>query len=129
MTGWLVRSLCQITAERARMRWRIRAVTPSGVRPPWCSRSSWPLKVPLTDSMVWRSGLKNWADGPRGRPPELKPRARQRARPCLAAGNGGFTGALTAYSLTFTTRCQPAGPGDRGFCGTAGVPGEGARGP
>ena len=51
-------SLCQIAAVRARMRWATRAQTPAMVRPPWASRSSWPLRVSLIDSMIWRSGLK-----------------------------------------------------------------------
>ncbi len=38
-------------------------MTPAGVWPPWRSRSSWPLKVSLTDSMTWRSGLRNRAPG------------------------------------------------------------------
>ena len=46
------------------MRCATRVVTPLGVCPPWRSRSSWPLKVSLTDSMIWRSGLKK---GLRGR--------------------------------------------------------------
>lgn len=41
---------------------------PAGVCPPWRSRSSWPLRVSLTDSMVWRSGLKNCAPGLAGSP-------------------------------------------------------------
>ena len=61
MTGWPVVSLCQMAAVRARRRCRTRTVTPPGVWPPWRSRSSWPLKVSLTDSMTWRSGLKNRA--------------------------------------------------------------------
>jgi hypothetical protein len=48
--GWAVLSLCQIAAVRARMRCRTRTATPILVRPPWRSRSSWPLKVWLTDS-------------------------------------------------------------------------------
>ncbi len=43
-----------------------------GVWPPCRSRSSWPLKVSLTDSMIWRRGLNRcaparglaFADGP-----------------------------------------------------------------
>jgi hypothetical protein len=35
----------------ASSRWVMRAYRPSVVRPPWRSRSSWPLKVSLTDSI------------------------------------------------------------------------------
>ena len=48
-----------MAAVRARMRCATRAQTPAMVRPPWRSRSSWPLRVSLTDSMIWRRGLKN----------------------------------------------------------------------
>lgn len=61
--GAPILSLCQIAAVMARMRCRTRVTTPSGVRPPCRSRSSWPLRVWLFDSMVWRSGLKNRASG------------------------------------------------------------------
>ena len=51
-TGALVRLLCQIAAVRARIRWVMRELTPVGVRAPWRSRSSCPLRVSLTDSMI-----------------------------------------------------------------------------
>lgn len=38
-----------------------RATTPPGVHPRCCSRSSWPLKVSLTDSMTCRKGLNSGA--------------------------------------------------------------------
>ena len=41
----------------ARIRWAMRMATPSKVRPPWASRSSWPLRVSLTDSISWRTVL------------------------------------------------------------------------
>ena len=41
-------------------------MTPAGVWPPWRSRSSWPLKVWLMDSMTWRSGLKKRVPAPSG---------------------------------------------------------------
>jgi hypothetical protein len=44
---------------QARMRYKILAVTPSMVRPPWRSRSSWPLRASLTGSVRWRSGLNS----------------------------------------------------------------------
>jgi uncharacterized protein DUF6444/transposase IS66-like protein len=49
------RPLCQMAAVRAKMRAR----TPSSVRPPYPSRSSCALRVWLTDSMTWRSGLNS----------------------------------------------------------------------
>ena len=58
--GAPVLSLCQIAAVRARMRFTMRTQTSAGVCPPCRSRSSWPLKVSLTDSMTCRSGLKRW---------------------------------------------------------------------
>ena len=36
----------------------MRVQTPAMVRPPCRSRSSWPFRVSLIDSMIWRSGLK-----------------------------------------------------------------------
>ena len=62
--GWPVLWLCQIAAVRARRRCRTRTATPVVVRPPWRSRSSWPLKVSLTDSMICRSGRNRCAAGP-----------------------------------------------------------------
>ena len=59
--------LCQIAAVRARMRCMTRIVTPAMVRPPWASRSSWPLSVSLTDSMICRRGLKSSVPGWAGR--------------------------------------------------------------
>ena len=56
---WPMRSLCQMAAVRARMRCPMRVQTPAMVRPWWCSRSSWPLRVSLIDSMICRRGLKN----------------------------------------------------------------------
>ena len=50
------------------MRCRTRTATPAGVCPPWRSRSSWPLNVSLTDSMICRSGLKNQAPARSGSP-------------------------------------------------------------
>src|ERR1035441_10129649 len=67
-TGCPVVSLCQITVVRARMRCRTRTITPPGVWPPCCSRSSWPLKVSLIDSMIWRSGLNRCAPARAGSP-------------------------------------------------------------
>ena len=46
----------RLAAVRARMRCRTRTVTPLTVRPPCRSRSSWPLRVSLTDSMICRNG-------------------------------------------------------------------------
>ena len=54
-------SLCQMAAVRASTRTATRAQTPGMVRPPWRSRSSWPFRVWLTDSMICRRGLKNCA--------------------------------------------------------------------
>ena len=45
-------ALGQIAAVSARSRWRTRAQTPWGLRPPWRSRSSWALRVWLIDSMI-----------------------------------------------------------------------------
>src|SRR4051794_41384480 len=39
-----------------------------GVCPPCCSRSSWPLKVSLIDSITCRRGLKNCVPGRSGSP-------------------------------------------------------------
>lgn len=36
----------------------MRVVSPLAVRAPGRSESSWPLRVSLTDSMIWRNGLK-----------------------------------------------------------------------
>ena len=41
----------------------MRVQTPPMVLPRWRSMSSWVLKVALTDSMIWRSGLKNFWPG------------------------------------------------------------------
>ena len=48
--GCPVARLCQIAAVMASRRWAIRAPTPSMLRPPCSSRSSWPFNVSLTDS-------------------------------------------------------------------------------
>ncbi len=48
-----------MAAVRAARRWRTLAKTPSSVRPPWRSKSSWPFRVSFTDSMSWRSGFRN----------------------------------------------------------------------
>src|SRR4029450_8998242 len=45
------------------MRCKTRTATPIGVRPPWRSRSSCPLKVSLTDSISCRSGPNSLAPG------------------------------------------------------------------
>jgi len=42
---------CQMAAVRASRRCSTRVITPPGVLPPWRSRSSWVLRVALTDSM------------------------------------------------------------------------------
>ena len=55
-------SLSLIAVVRAGMRCRTRAITPAVLRPPWRSRSSYPLKVWLIDSMVWRSDLNSCSD-------------------------------------------------------------------
>ena len=68
LTGWPVWSLYQMAVVRARMRCRTLTITPAGVWAPWRSRSSWPLKVSLMDSMTWRSGLKNRVPGRSGSP-------------------------------------------------------------
>jgi hypothetical protein len=81
LTGWPVWSLCQIATVRARMRCKILAKTPAGVCPPWRSRLSWPLNVSLTDSMTWRSGLKNRVPGRAGSPRRA---GRSRLKPSLA---------------------------------------------
>jgi hypothetical protein len=54
-------SLWQIAAARARMRYRMRTITPPEVWAPWRSRSTWALKVWLIDSMVWHKGLNRYA--------------------------------------------------------------------
>ena len=51
--------MCQIAAVSASKRCRTRAMTPGLVRPPCRSRSSWVLRVLLTDSMIWRNGRRN----------------------------------------------------------------------
>ena len=48
------------------MRCNTRTATPAGVCPPWRSRSSWPLKVWLIDSMTCRSGRKQVRASPLG---------------------------------------------------------------
>jgi Phage integrase, N-terminal SAM-like domain len=88
LTGWPVRSLYQMAAVRARMRWSTRTATPAGVWPPCCSRSSWPLKVSLMDSMTWRSGLKKRAPARSGSPwragrsRQIRPSARTVSKSC-----------------------------------------------
>lgn len=62
MMGWPVWSLCQMAVVRARTRWMILAVTPRGGVAAVAFEVEWPLKVSLTDSMIWRSGLKKWAN-------------------------------------------------------------------
>src|SRR5215475_2402965 len=47
--------LCQMPAAMASSRWAMRVNTPVAVRPPWASRSSWPLRVWLTDSIHCRT--------------------------------------------------------------------------
>jgi hypothetical protein len=84
------------------MRCRSRTVTPSGVCPPWRSRPGCPLKVSLTDSMIWRSGLKNrvparagspWRAGRSRRSPAAarlrpgRPRSRGRSSSCRRSGS------------------------------------------
>ena len=44
----------------------MRAATPALVRPLWRSRLSWPLRVWMIDSMIWRRGRRNLAPGPWG---------------------------------------------------------------
>jgi hypothetical protein len=51
-------SLCQMAAVRAGMRCSTRAIIAAGVRLPCCSSSGWSLEVSLTDSVIWRSGLR-----------------------------------------------------------------------
>src|SRR6266508_4538534 len=50
------------------MRCSTRAITPAGVCPPWRSRSSWPLKVSLIDSMTCRNGRNRCAPARSGSP-------------------------------------------------------------
>src|ERR1039457_4487655 len=52
-----------MAAAIARMRWAIRMAVPSKVRPPWASRSSWPLRGSLTDSISWRTDLSSGSPG------------------------------------------------------------------
>src|SRR2546421_12392093 len=54
MTGAPVAQLCQMHTAMASSRWAIRVNMPSVVRPPWRSRSNWPLRVSLTDSIHCR---------------------------------------------------------------------------
>ena len=54
LTDVSVAQLCQMQAAMASSRWVIRAYRPSVVRPPCRSRSSWPLRVSLTDSIHCR---------------------------------------------------------------------------
>ena len=46
-----------------RFRSRMRAATPERVRAWWRSRPSWALRVELTDSVIWGSGLRNCRPG------------------------------------------------------------------
>ena len=89
MTGAPVLLLCQIAAAMARMRWATRMATPSKVRPPWASRSSWPLRVSLTDSISWRIALSRgspWraASSLRAGRSSVMPRAARSASVCAA---------------------------------------------
>jgi hypothetical protein len=60
VVGALVGLLCQIAVAIAEMRWAMRMVTPSKDRPPWSSRSSWP--VSLTDSISCRTFVADQQD-------------------------------------------------------------------
>src|SRR5215212_10878678 len=57
-----------MAAVKARMRCSTRTTTPAGVWPPWRSRSSWPLKVWLIDSMTCRNGRNRCAAAGCGSP-------------------------------------------------------------
>jgi len=50
---------CAMAAVMARRRWRTRGRGRRRVRPPWRSRSSWPLRASKTDPTGCRRGLRN----------------------------------------------------------------------
>ena len=88
--GWAAAQLCQMVTAMASSRWAMRVQTPAVVRPPWRSRSSWALRVSLTDSIhcriqpmePWRGTFAVDAHGP-------GPSALGGARATLAAHDGG----------------------------------------
>ena len=114
MTGWPVWLLCQMAAVRARTRWTTRAITPPGVWPPWRSRSSWPLKVSLTDSMIWRSALKNCVPGRSGSPWRA---GRKQGR--VGAGQGGLEVTAVVVLVADEDLAGQQG-GQAGVCGQQG---------
>ena len=84
----------------------MRAATPALVRPLWRSRLSWPLRVWMIDSMIWRRGRRNLAPGrgasdrvagrstvmPTSLRSASKPLSVMRVWPALAAGAVALVG-------------------------------------
>ena len=88
----------------------------STVRPPWRSRSSWPLRVSLTDSMTCRSGLKYWRAAGPGSPLRAgRSRARRpwRARSRSRGRSSALSPMMTCPGLAGRSR-RPGCPGGRG---------------
>jgi hypothetical protein len=83
-------------------RCRMRVMTPGGVCPPWRSRSSWPLKVSLTDSTICRSGLKNRVPG--RLPSPCGPGA---AVPGLSGGRSPWTGRIPRGGVDYPHGVSP----------------------
>src|ERR1035441_3021324 len=127
-----------MAAAIARMRWATRMVTPSKVRPPWASRSSWPLRVSLTDSISWRTDLSNgspWRAAwsvragrskvvPRAARPAsvarpAKPLSVIRIRPGRLVVSWGSTSSMAVSTYSYPISGDPAGS-QAGFGGPAG---------
>ena len=95
----------------ARMRWAMRMATPSKVRPPWASRSSWPLRVSLTDSISWRMVLSSgspWRDPYANQPGQYPPKTlklRGFSPWIRRIGPSTMSTLFTAESGTRTSRC------------------------
>jgi hypothetical protein len=79
--------LCQMHAAMATRRGAIRVKTPSVARPPWRSRSSWPLRASLADRATWR----------------FSERVSRRCRQSLA---WGATEAIVPLAVTAEDRAQ-----------------------
>ena len=85
-----------------------RAMTPPGVRPRCCSRSSWPLKVSLTDSMTCRKGLNNGAPGRFGSPFRA---SRSSRMPCHCPEIDALTRHVRSFATMLTERQGERLPG------------------
>jgi hypothetical protein len=94
LTGASVAQLRQMHTAMASSRSVIRAYRPSVVRPPWRSRSSWPLRVSLADSIHCRIQPMDRAGAP---------------GPCGRGGPGLWP--VTGRRLPLTTQREKQGYG------------------